>query len=70
MFVKNLKNEHLISNKTGEEINFKIDQPKVEDGKDWNDALIKHKLEISNTKGNHTTLKKESNKKEIETLDI
>ncbi len=72
-FINKLQNQHLISNKTGEELIFRAEQPKIEDGKDWNEVLVKHKLnnlDNINSKDKHKTIKKEVNKKEGYTLEI
>ena len=71
-FVKQLQNQHLTLNSTGKELNFKAVQPQIEDGKDWNDVLVKQKLKtLDRSKTNDKNItKKKVSKKEIQTLEL
>ena len=63
-FVKHLKNQHLTLNSTGKELDFKADQTNIEDGKDWNDVLIKQKLKtLDKNNTNEKKKKKQVSKK-------
>lgn len=71
-FVKQLKNQHLTLNSTGKELNFKADQPNIENGKDWNDVLIKQKLKTldKNNTNDKSISKNQVSKKGMQTLEL